>query len=344
MTKTYLQLAREIATLQAAADKQLMAEKREAVARLNETIAKYELSAADLKFPLAKAPGAASLTQSRPVNTATDPVTAKYSDGKGNSWGGRGPRPAWLRTALLAGKSLDSFTGSVSIAPAKPASPAHKEAGSSPKAGFTVKPKYRHPGTGETWSGRGSAPRWLKEALRKRGTKIDDFLIASQTTDVSPKRATKAAKPVAASKPKAVSKKAVRKTAAPATKSKGKSVSTAKATGSTGSAAKPSKGSTSAVSTAKTSRGKSPSKPSSAKPVVTQTTRPTAKPRRAAAAPQSPAKGAEPVAKKPTRKSALPAKPRAVKPAPAMEVAVTSTGEGSGASAPSETSASPTSA
>ena len=42
MTKTYLQLAREIATLQAAADKQLAAEKNEAVARLNEVIASLE--------------------------------------------------------------------------------------------------------------------------------------------------------------------------------------------------------------------------------------------------------------------------------------------------------------
>ncbi|WP_454875514.1 H-NS histone family protein [Paraburkholderia xenovorans] len=26
-----------------------------------------------------------------------------------------------------------------------------------------VAPKYRHPETGETWSGRGRAPRWLKD-------------------------------------------------------------------------------------------------------------------------------------------------------------------------------------
>ena len=26
-----------------------------------------------------------------------------------NTWGGRGPRPAWLRDALAAGKSLDDF-------------------------------------------------------------------------------------------------------------------------------------------------------------------------------------------------------------------------------------------
>lgn len=36
--------------------------------------------------------------------------------------------------------------------------------------------KYRNPSTGETWSGRGRAPRWLLDA-EKRGTSRDQFLI-----------------------------------------------------------------------------------------------------------------------------------------------------------------------
>ncbi|REE07239.1 DNA-binding protein H-NS [Paraburkholderia sp. BL27I4N3] len=31
------------------------------------------------------------------------------------------------------------------------------------KARRAAAPKYRNPGTGETWSGRGRAPRWLKD-------------------------------------------------------------------------------------------------------------------------------------------------------------------------------------
>ena len=40
-----------------------------------------------------------------------------------------------------------------------------------------VMDKYKHPATGETWSGRGRAPRWLvtEEA---RGKSRDEFLIA----------------------------------------------------------------------------------------------------------------------------------------------------------------------
>ncbi|OPZ61137.1 MAG: H-NS histone family protein [Deltaproteobacteria bacterium ADurb.Bin510] len=39
-----------------------------------------------------------------------------------------------------------------------------------------VKAKYRNPATGETWSGRGIAPRWLQEA-EKAGKSRDSFLI-----------------------------------------------------------------------------------------------------------------------------------------------------------------------
>ena len=39
-----------------------------------------------------------------------------------------------------------------------------------------VTPKYRHPETGDTWSGRGRAPRWLA-AAEATGTSREQFLI-----------------------------------------------------------------------------------------------------------------------------------------------------------------------
>lgn len=42
-----------------------------------------------------------------------------------------------------------------------------------------VAPKYRHPETGETWSGRGKAPRWLS-AEEAAGKKRESFLIAAK--------------------------------------------------------------------------------------------------------------------------------------------------------------------
>jgi DNA-binding protein H-NS len=39
-----------------------------------------------------------------------------------------------------------------------------------------VAPKYRHPDTGETWSGRGLQPNWLKAALAA-GRSLSDFAL-----------------------------------------------------------------------------------------------------------------------------------------------------------------------
>src|ERR1700730_8992414 len=54
-------------------------------------------------------------------------------------------------------------------------------AGTSGKArsvkGSKVAPKYRHPKTGETWSGRGGVAGWLAREI-KSGKKREDFLIA----------------------------------------------------------------------------------------------------------------------------------------------------------------------
>jgi len=52
--------------------------------------------------------------------------------------------------------------------------------GTGGKAGATkgakVAPKYRNAATGDTWSGRGLQPKWLKAALAS-GKKISDFAI-----------------------------------------------------------------------------------------------------------------------------------------------------------------------
>ena len=44
------------------------------------------------------------------------------------------------------------------------------------RSGAKVAPKYRDASTGNTWSGRGLQPRWLKEALAS-GKKISDFAL-----------------------------------------------------------------------------------------------------------------------------------------------------------------------
>lgn len=44
------------------------------------------------------------------------------------------------------------------------------------KSGGKVAPKYRNPATGETWSGRGLQPKWLKQALAD-GRQLTDFAL-----------------------------------------------------------------------------------------------------------------------------------------------------------------------
>ena len=46
------------------------------------------------------------------------------------------------------------------------------------KTGVKVAPKYRNPSTGDTWTGRGRSPAWIKEAEEK-GKSRDKFLIKS---------------------------------------------------------------------------------------------------------------------------------------------------------------------
>ena len=62
--------------------------------------------------------------------------------------------------------------------------------------GSKVAAKYRHPDTGETWSGRGGVAGWLAAEL-KAGKSRDDFLIAGRES----------AKPAKAKAPKKAAKK-----------------------------------------------------------------------------------------------------------------------------------------
>lgn len=48
--------------------------------------------------------------------------------------------------------------------------------GSKTAGAGTVKPKYRNPATGQTWSGRGLTPKWLQDAI-SAGRRKEDFLI-----------------------------------------------------------------------------------------------------------------------------------------------------------------------
>lgn len=51
------------------------------------------------------------------AKTANSTAPAKYTDGFGNIWGGRGRKPKWVRDALAAGKNLEDLLSGVGDAP-----------------------------------------------------------------------------------------------------------------------------------------------------------------------------------------------------------------------------------
>lgn len=164
MAQTYLQLQRQIEALQRQAEKLKAQEVSGVVQRIKVAIEHYGLTAEQLGFGRAKTisrkTANAGATQSSKESSA-----AKYSDGKGNVWSGRGPRPHWLRDALAAGSSLESFAShaqSTTSRKRKSKAPAKR-----------VAQQYRDD-SGNTWSGFGPRPRWLKDALAA-GAPLEQF-------------------------------------------------------------------------------------------------------------------------------------------------------------------------
>ena len=176
MTKTYAQIQKQIQDLQREADKLKRAEVEGVIARIQEAIRVYGLTAGDLGLvgSSGRKRNAAAKSRTARSSKMKSATRAKYRDEAGNEWVGRGPRPQWLRDALGAGKTLDDFA--VGPAPTPSArngkGPAGKAAASKAKKGGKV--KYRD-GAGNSWSGMGPQPRWLKEAIGT-GKKLEDFL------------------------------------------------------------------------------------------------------------------------------------------------------------------------
>ena len=109
--KTYADVVKQIEALKTEADALRRKEVDGVVTRIKEAIAHYGLSAADLGLAV-RSPGATAGvagTKKRRRRRAKSHGIVKFRDASGNIWGGRGPRPRWLREALLAGKSLADF-------------------------------------------------------------------------------------------------------------------------------------------------------------------------------------------------------------------------------------------
>src|SRR5512146_1982075 len=145
MTQTYARLQKQIASLEAEAQKLKKAEVSGVIAKIKEAIAVYGLTAT----------GLFARSGRRGERTAKTGKRAgfKYADALGNTWVGMGKRPQWLRDALASGKSLEDFLVNGAAKPKSAgAATAPSPTGTRKKSKGARKAKYRH-GAGHSWSG-----------------------------------------------------------------------------------------------------------------------------------------------------------------------------------------------
>lgn len=155
MARTYAQIKDEIAALQKKAEELRQTEMNGVIDRIKLAIQHYGITADQLFDGV--------------VSASASTGSIKYADGHGNLWSGRGPRPRWLREALAAGVSLDDLK-------CEPGSPEAVAPPPRPR-------KFNRPpstvlyadDSGNSWTGRGPMPRWLKEAAAGKDN-ISQFL------------------------------------------------------------------------------------------------------------------------------------------------------------------------
>jgi DNA-binding protein H-NS len=173
MSKTYLQIQQEIERLQREAERLRQEEVAGVVARIKEAIQVYGLTAADLG--LGGAPQK-RLARKSPLGSAK---AVRYRDDAGNTWSGRGPRPQWLREALATGRSIEEFAVqrvAESDAPQGGRRAVRRNAKKAAKPAVRSRGvKYRDD-NGNSWTGMGPRPRWLKEAVAT-GKTLEDFAV-----------------------------------------------------------------------------------------------------------------------------------------------------------------------
>ena len=109
MAKSYEQIQRQIAALQAEAEKLRRQEVDEVIGRIREAITHYGLTAEDLGLAAKPVTRRKTSGRAKPGKAAAATKAAAYRNEAGQTWGGRGKRPQWLRDALAAGRTLDDF-------------------------------------------------------------------------------------------------------------------------------------------------------------------------------------------------------------------------------------------
>ncbi|WP_415654766.1 H-NS family nucleoid-associated regulatory protein [Roseateles sp.] len=142
MAKSLSHIQSQIQKLQKEAD----AIRATVIARIRKEMAQHGLTAEDL-FAEARSTFIGNGRRTKAKAAATK--APKYADGAGNTWGGMGKRPGWIREALEAGRALEEFLVGAIAKPAKATKatkPARKKAATAKKAPPARKPPAKKPG------------------------------------------------------------------------------------------------------------------------------------------------------------------------------------------------------
>lgn len=112
--RTFLEIQAQIEQLQKEAEDARRKEAGDVLIRIKEAIAVYGFTAAELGFGNGHGKRqsrklAGRTSGQKPVTKQANSPTPKFRDQDGNVWSGRGPRPAWFKAALEAGKSADDL-------------------------------------------------------------------------------------------------------------------------------------------------------------------------------------------------------------------------------------------
>ena len=99
-------LKAELAALECELEKELSKAKAEALACVKADIFDFGFTPADLFGADVLKPAKMRVAVSKPKLASVKP---KYSNSAGQTWAGRGARPAWLKASLSAGATLESF-------------------------------------------------------------------------------------------------------------------------------------------------------------------------------------------------------------------------------------------
>lgn len=139
----------------------------------------YGISITDLQFRSSNKDE--SIVVGRVIHSRRKPE-AKYVDAStGQAWTGRGKLPVWIKQAINQGKNKDDFLVKEIFKdnPKKLDSKVETQNADGKVIHRRRKPeaKYVDSSTGQSWSGRGKTPKWLKAAMVK-GKNMEQFAVA----------------------------------------------------------------------------------------------------------------------------------------------------------------------